>query len=191
MKWEKMRETFERDPWLKRVVFSDEWLATSGDEAEKDKKMRIWCECNCAHIMFRPFEGLNPNWRPIMRLMSVHSGRHKGGFDEFETHISCSISYKLVFVVKQWGEVESLVVVPFEQAEPGGKTKSFRWQMFKDLNVAKAGRRIEWIAVVRNVSVIEDGDYLRNTYDVYKFPFGFNPHSAGWHETKQSRPVSS
>lgn len=183
MDWKKMSDVFARDEWMKRVVFSDEWLSDCKGEADKQKKMEYWCDCNVAHIMFRDFGLLSPDWRPVIRWTELQTGPYRPPFLDLHVNVACSISYKSVFTVRVGG-TDKLMILQLEQMTPASPSKSIRWEVIKQSRIP--GRSLtKWIAVVRNVVILRDGDFLENSYDVFKFPEHFHPIGAGWHKPQE------
>lgn len=186
MKQGKVNEIFETDPWLKRIIWNENWLADCKDEEEKNRRIHLWYESQVSHIMFRPFKGLNLKWRPVGKQLSIASCTDPDSrCDEFVDHVAYTINYKLVLMVIPENGVEQLVVEPFEALSLNNPSGSFRWKAVKYHK--EIDGKIHWIAVVRNITLISQGDIMFNGYDVYKFPSNFTPFMAGWHLDQKSR----
>ncbi len=184
MKWPKLREILKRDEWLKLVIglADNNALARCNTEADKEKWMKIWCDCQLTHIMFCPFEGLNPYWRPVLKILEVATTPEGlsptvmgpyGCFKEWSDTLGYEWKYALVLKIRK-GSTETLHVEWFEDRPL--KRRSFRWATV-DLwrKYQKKGMKVEGVAVVQNRQIISDGEYLLNCFNVFKFPTGFNP----------------
>lgn len=186
MKWQNAKKILEQDPWLKYVLLAGH--IRRGNEANEKGLLESVVDCNVTHIMFRgAAEHYRIDSRPVERMMSISSNTTitsdvaGKNFDDFKDHLGYGIGYYLVVEAQnpQQVIVDHLTWTPHEYGAPP-RTKSIRWSVIEQSRKLRH-REHQWIALVRNVSIISQGEYLMNGYDVYKFQPEFNPYRACWH----------
>lgn len=188
MKWNQFQRNFKQDPWLRDVLFHSEICRTSGMPDEKLQRSIV--ECSVTHLMFRGgIELLRIDSKPFVRLCSIDTGFNLLGhdelfgrkFDDYTDELGYGVNYFLVAEVLQPHKVivEYLSTSPARYGD-NPKMSAIRWgavnlekRLQKKLHI--------WRAVVRNVYIISQGEFLMNGYDVFNCPEGFNPMYAGWH----------
>lgn len=187
VKWDKVKEILSKDGWMKHVLFEEE-RALSDPSFQKSL-----VEENITHIMFRPGPP-NPDWRPVYMGIGIHSfpqalahPSKRGlfsplpatGFDEYSDDLGYSICYHLVFKLH---DPEQTVIKRLDSTH----RKSVRWDSVGFCKRQdRKGRRSALLAVVRQISIVSQSEYLMNGYDVFKLPLAFNPMAAGWYKTGQ------
>jgi hypothetical protein len=191
MKWKNAKEILSCDPWLRSVIT---YSQTGNGQTVDDRGLESIVECNVTHIMFRGTEvNLTINSRPQFKTVKISSAPPFGlpedqgaGLDIYDDHLSYEIGYFLVVQAYDPEEliVRSLHVTPL-RFEDTRTEKSIRWGAV-EIN-GRLARPHKWIAIVRNIQIISQGEYLMNGYDVFKCSPGFTPYRAGWHRTGYQR----
>jgi hypothetical protein len=191
MKWERAKDSLSRDPWLRSVIT---YSQTGNGYVVDDDHLKSIVDCNVTHIMFRGTEGnLTINSRPEFKTVKITSAPPFGlpedqgsGLDVYDDHLGYEIGYFLVVQAYDPEEliIRSLHLNPLRNQDTRTE-KSIRW------GAVELSRRLDrphkWVAIVRNIQIISQGEYLMNGYDVFKCSPGFTPYRAGWHKTGYQR----
>lgn len=194
MKWQHVRSNLERDPWLSHVLFHS-YIVREYKMPDQGLQQSI-ADCNITHVMFRgSTNSLDIDSRPVckgLRISSapVHTTENPIGYDHFNDTLRYEIGYYLVVQASDLGP-PTVVHLSHTPDPPTMQpdTRSIRWA---GVQLARQLRDVHfrWIAVVRNISIVSQAEYLSNGYDVFKFPAGFTPFKIGWH-LKSTSAVSA
>lgn len=193
MKWQNVQRNLQRDPWLADVLFHDE-IVREGKMPDEQLQRAI-VDCNVTHVMFRgSTDSLRIDSRPVYRGFEISSAprtaiENEPEYDDFKDGLAYQIGYYLVMQVHDPSQIHvtHLSHSPYQLGvEPN--VRSIRWAAVREQQKLKGFWR-RWVAVVRNVSIVSEGEYLKNGYDVFRFPERFSPFDAGWH-LKQKNVIS-
>lgn len=177
-------EMVSEHPWLIPVIDRYGIIERFLSIQERRKYFESLCNCNVTRIDFLPESTLSPYWKPVRSELSITTkdgwsffGSMNSSYYQFQDDLQYDISYVLVYERVENATTQTLVA-RFTVDSLG---KSYRNRLLGEFRRAMSrGMRVNAVALVRNISIISQGEYIENRFEVFKFSPGFNPFLEGW-----------
>jgi|GEM_PF-4682885 len=189
MQWNKAEKIFAEEPWLLGAM-GEHNFGEIEDQSKLAKARRRWVERVVKHIVFHPFEALDPKWRPQFRGATVETTEDwsdacdrnmRQWMDTVRTVIRYTILYRLDgedqlradFVTEGGEEIPTVAEYLNQMIDQWGDAGQKRWD--------KPGRQVKFYLAMRLIKVSsEKYGTLYACFDLYRFPPGFRLNEGGW-----------